>query len=179
MFQKAFISETFCCCCYRILLYPSSPLPWLPSIFPFLAFFSNDWQLLLQQELKPSGSTCASKGNNTSQGRNSSYREQTAGGDKNRQAQPKAKTQRRGRAGSSAEDKPKWEKAGSSPFQAARHTGSLFFSQLHHLESPLCYPGPPKLMAADSGQRRAFGPSVSFTNGASWTRVAAAGFGKG
>lgn len=42
--------------------------------------------------------------------------------------------QRRGRVGSSGEDEPAFSHLGLSPFQAARHTGPLFFSQL--LQSP-------------------------------------------
>lgn len=66
-----------------------------------------------------------------------------------------------------------FSQVGLRPFSS--HAGLLFSRQSYRpLEAPPCSPGP-----AEPGQRGAFGPSASFTNGASWTGAAAAGFGKG
>lgn len=85
--------------CYRVLPYPSFPLP-LPGV-PHLHIPSSDWQLLLRQRLSRRAVPALPGDNAAQEGAQS-----VSWGDQNRKAQPKAEMQHRGRAGGSAEDEP-------------------------------------------------------------------------
>lgn len=107
--------------------------PLASLIFPFLDFFSNDWQLLLQQERSHLGLPGLARGvTPPREGTHPTVSKQLGG---IRTDKPSLRQKcSRGRAGSSDEDEPAFSHLGLSPFQAAYHAGLLFFSQL--LSSP-------------------------------------------